>query len=245
MYRRVRQVRGFLVADVLDMVRFWPVSFFTIGLTSFYYLMLSAFVAPDQQVVFIGRFVGLAVLGVTLFQFSTRASAERLSDWHSSVKAFAFPLWVRFTARVGLVFGVSLLASVIVCVVGALRHGLHYDIRTTMALSLIVPLAVLFFAPLGACLGVVLHPRLTPVVVTVLYLGNAWAAGLWSANRAVPVGSLELAVPIVMLWDLSTGLVALDWVLVLPRLGVVVLSMIAGFSLAAWLSHRDEGEAYR
>lgn len=231
--------------DLIETVRFWPASLFSIVLTVFFYTMLAGFYPPVDRLSFTGKFVGLGVLGVSLFHLGTRVAGERLSDWNNTVRAFASPWWVRYAARMSVVFFVACLSSLSIAAAGAFLYGLDYDTVVTAAYVLCTFAALIICAPICACMALLLHPQVTPVATTIVYLANAWAAGFWSGSRGAPSGMIESILPIGIAWDLALSVVEMDWESALWRLIVLLLFAVGGFMLTGWLYRRDEGVGYR
>lgn len=245
MISRSRQVRGFFRVDLLDTVRYWYASMLSVMLTVFYYLMLGSLVPPEQLHEVTRGFVVLAAFGVTLFQFSTRSALERLHPWTSYLRTLPAPLWTRFAGRFLVVLLIAPISALAIVAASRIKFGLDYDGATLTTVLIAVVMASVIFAPIGACVGGLLHPRTLPSIATVCYIAMAWAGGLWSAGRSpASLGHLPQFLPLDVAQDMATTLTAGDLSGIL-RSSTIAAAWIGGALLiAAVVYARDEGEQF-
>ena len=242
---RWQQVCGFFRFDLLETLRLWQISLFSVALTAFYYVMLLEVMPRSDRGELTVAFVILAVLGVTMFQFSARVSYERINPWNSFVRTLPAPLWVKFGSRFLLVLLIASCASTVLVAVGIVRFGLEFDATTIVTIVAAVPIAAAVFAPMGACIGGTLDPRQTPAVITILYLSTAWSSGLWTGGHAPqfldPVGFL---LPLSAIRNLATAIAEGDWVAVPLTTVVAGTWMVGGTTLARRIYQREESQTF-
>jgi ABC-2 type transport system permease protein len=242
---RRRQVLGYFRVDLLDTLRFWPISLFSVALTAFYYAMLAEFIPPAYRDRLTVAFLILAVLGVAMFHFSARTSWDRIDPWHSFVRTLPAPLWVRFVARFLLVLSVASFSAIVLLAVGVIRFGLTLDATPMVTILVAVPVAAAVFAPVGACVGGTLHPRAAPTVLTIIYLFTAWSGGLWSGGRPPEaVRPIESVLPLFAIQRFATAIATADWATALPAVVVVGLWIAGGLLLSRGISLREEAQKF-
>jgi len=241
---RWRQVAGFFRVDLLDTMRFWQVSLFSVALTSFYYAMLVEFIPASNRNDLTVAFLILAVLSVTMFQFAARAAWDRIDPWYAFVRTLPAPLWVRFVARFLLVLAFASFSAIVLLAVGVIRFGLALDGTAIVTVLVAVPVAAAVFAPIGACFSR-LHPRIAPVALTVVYLGTAWSGGLWSAGRPPEVvGPIEAVLPLFAIQRFATAIANADWAAAGPTMVVASLWAVGALLLARGIYLREEVRAF-
>lgn len=218
---------------------------FSVALTVFYYMMLGSLVPPERLHEVTRGFVVLAAFGVTLFQFSARSALERLHPWSSYLRTLPAPLWTRLAGRFLVVLVIAPISALAIVAASRIKFGLDYDGATLATVLIAVVMAAVIFAPIGACIGGLLHPRTLPPIVTACYIAMAWAGGLWSAGQSPgSLGHLAQFFPLDIVQDVATTLVAGDLIGML-RSGTIAVAWIGGALLIAAIVYaRDEGEQF-
>ena len=99
------------------------------------------------------------------------------------------------------------------------------------------------FGLLGLALGYWINPRAASAVANLLWIGLAYAGGLWGE----PFYPLSLITPYLPTWLFvqATWRVALGQGMNIPAWSGLLIYAIAGGILAAWGYQRDEGLKYR
>ena len=230
---------------MLDTLRLWQIALFSVALTAFYYVMLLGTVSPSARSEVTVAFVILAVLGVTMFQFSAKISYERISPWNSFMRTLPAPLWVRFGSRFLLVLIVGSGASGLLVAVGIVRFHLMLSLTTVLTVALSVPIAVAVFAPIGACIGGTLDPRQAPAVITILYLSTAWSSGVWTGGQIPrPLHAIDFLLPLPAIRNLARAIGADDWAGVPSAMFVVGAWVLGALMVARRVYRREESRAF-
>jgi ABC-2 type transport system permease protein len=190
------------------------------------------------------RFAGFAVIGVSFFQFGVGIAAERDTPWETYLRTLPIGPGVRLGARLlsASVFAAPPPALLIAVALATTHASLSARQWFVFVGSLV--LGTLPFALLGIALGYWTPAKGALPVANLLYLGLAYAGGLWfSADNlphAVAAASPYLptrALADALLAGTAAGFPAGAWL----RLAAFA-AIFAG--LAAWGYRRDEGRRF-
>jgi ABC-2 type transport system permease protein len=191
-------------------------------------------------------FSAYAVLSIAFFQFGVGIAADREDPWEAYLRTLPVSIAQRFAGRLGsaLVFAAAATAPVIAIAVAArpvsltpLEWGRFLVVLAVGA----VPLGLL-----GIALGYWVPAKGALAVANLLYLGFAYAGGLWTGPSGLP-HAVELVAPYLptrqwgdVLWSAVRGgsWGGTHW---LALLGFGVLFG----AVAAWGYRRDEGQRFR
>jgi len=190
-------------------------------------------------------FAAYAVLGIAFFQFGVGISIDRSDPWEAYLRTLPVSVTQRFAGRVGsaIVFAAAATVPVVVIAVAARPVSLTPLAWAGFVLVLLVgsvPLALL-----GIALGYWVPAKGALPVANLVYLGFAYAGGLWTGPSGVP-HPVEVVAPYLptrqwgdVLWSAVHG----GW-------GGAHWLPLAGFSLAfAALAvagyRRDDGQRFR
>ena len=240
-----RQLGGFFRFDLIDTLRLWPISLFSVALTAFYYIMLLGAMSAAHRAALTVAFVILAVLGMAMFQFSAKVSYERMSPWNTYMRTLPVPMWVRFGSRFLIVLLMGACASAVLVTVGIVRFGLDFDASAIVTIVIAVPVAAAVFAPIGACIGGTLDPRQTPAVVTILYLITAWSSGVWTGGQSPRVlDGINFLLPLPAIRNLAVAITDADWIAVPLALIVAAGWMTGALAIARLVYRREENQAF-
>lgn len=191
-------------------------------------------------------FAAFAVIGVAFFQFGVGIAAARESPWERYLRTLPVSPLERLGARLlsAALFATWSAALVIAAAVGVAHAGLSAIVWAELAL--VLAFAIVPFGLLGIALGYWVSARAAVPLANLLYLGLAYAGGLWFRPSQLPrpVAAVSVFLPTRRLADLLAGVVAgapwsaIDWG------GLAAFSL--AFALAALLGYlRDEGRRYR
>jgi hypothetical protein len=230
---RLRQIGAFLWVDLIVFVRFWSISLFMVGMTTFYFLMLTRFSPVSMQQEVTLMFVILAVLSVALLHFGQRVALERKEQWTPFVRTLPVPTWAKLAARLALVLIAGTLAAALIMAAGTVSFGLVYDVRSVVAAIVAVPLAAMVFAPVCACMGGWATPNGISALTTVAFLAVTWSSGVWTAGQLPGLlAPVEFLLPVQAIRDAATAVASAQWAQALPGLAVVLAWALPAYLLA-------------
>jgi ABC-2 type transport system permease protein len=207
------------------------------------------FAVPGRDVdadVRMATFAGFAALGVAFFQFGVGIAAERASPWEAYLRTLPVGPGTRLAARV-------LSASVFAAASAAVVIGVAFAL-TPVALAPLgwIELAAALvagtapFALLGVAIGYWAPPRAALPLANLLYLGLAYAGGLWFRPQHLP-GAAQRVSSVLPTRALADVLAAAALGAAPPwRPWLALVGFAAAFAaLAAWGYRRDAGMRYR
>ena len=230
-------------AMTLELVRYPAYVVPTLLLPAVFFLFFvpSSGVDPTASMV---TFAGFAVIGVAFFQFGVGIAGERDTPWEAYVRTLPIGAVVRLGARLlsAAIFAAAAAATLVLAAVATTPASLAPVGWFVLAGSLL--LGTVPFALLGIALGYWTPAKGALPVANLLYLGLAYAGGLWfSADNlphAVAAASPYLptrALADALLAGTAAGFPAGAWL----RLAAFA-AIFAG--LAAWGYRRDEGRRF-
>jgi ABC-2 type transport system permease protein len=191
-------------------------------------------------------FAGFAAIGVAFFQFGVGIAVERASPWEAYLRTLPVSVSARLAARVISAAGFALVASAGLLVVAVATTDATLAAPRWIALGLALVLGTVPFALLGIALGYWVPERAALPVANLLYLGLAYAGGLWISARSLPDAVRPIS-PYLPTRALADALVAttagapVAW-----RSWLVLAAFGALFAvLAVWGYRRDEGMRFR
>jgi ABC-2 type transport system permease protein len=191
-------------------------------------------------------FAGFAAIGVAFFQFGVGIAVERASPWEAYLRTLPVGVWVRLGGRVISAAGFAAAASGSLLVVAVSTTGATLPASRWVALGLALVAGTIPFALLGIALGYWVPERGALPVANLLYLGLAYAGGLWIDARSLPA-----AVRVVSPWLPTRAFAdALVGTTSSPAIAWRSWIALAAFgtlfaALAAWGYRRDEGRRFR
>ena len=195
---------------------------------------------------FMASYCAFAVLGIAFFQFGVGLAQDRESPWEVFLRTLPVSATERFAGRIltALLFGFAAMVVVVVLAHLLTPAGLGAGAWLRLAFALLagsVPIALL-----GIALGYWASPKAALPVANVLYLGLAYAGGLWMRPRALPgfVAELSPYLPTRHYAEIAWAAVlgepwrAANW--------ISLAAFAAAFGgLAVMGYRRDEGRRYR
>ena len=191
-------------------------------------------------------FAGFAILGVALFQFGVGIAAERASPWEHYLRTLPARPSARFGGRIVSAVGFGGGAAGLVAVTALLLTPVSLQGGEWLLLGLTLALGAIPFALLGIALGYLASPRGALPTANLVYLGLAYAGGLWTTPTDLPdaVAGLSRALPTRALADALVGAVTpVPWSW---HPWAILLAYCGAFGAAAlWGYRRDEGERFR
>jgi ABC-2 type transport system permease protein len=142
-------------------------------------------------------FAAFAAIGVAFFQFGVGIATERVSPWERYLRTLPVPPLARLLARTlsAAFFATGAAAIVIVVAVATTSAALTPD--GWVELVAILAAGTVPFALLGTALGYWTPVRGALPIANLLYLGLAYAGGLWFPPDRLPgfVGRLSEFLP--------------------------------------------------
>ncbi len=196
--------------------------------------------------VLMASFSAYAVLSVAFFQFGVGIASDREDPWEAYLRTLPVGTATRFAARLAAatVFATASTAPVVVVAVATRPLALGAAAWCRFAAALLAgstPLALL-----GIALGYWVPARGALPVANLLYLGFAYAGGLWTGPSGLP-HAVELVAPYLptrqwgeVLWATVRGESwgGSHWI-------ALAAFAMAFAALAAWGYRRDEGQRFR
>jgi len=191
-------------------------------------------------------FAGFAAIGVAFFQFGVGIAVDRTSPWETYLRTLPVTVPGRLSARVLSAAGFAAGAAAIVVVAALVTTDAALDARRWAELGAALLIATIPFALLGIALGYWAPPRGALPIANLLYLGLAYAGGLWIRASELPpsVQRVSPFLPTRALADVLGNIVygkALT-----PRPWLALAAFTASFAVLAAVGYRrDEGKRYR
>lgn len=219
-----------------------PVLLFPVTL----FMVVVAFRADDAQATRLtASFCGLAVLSVALFDFGVGIAAERVTPWERFLRILPAPPGTRFASRVLAALAFALPAAGAVAVAGALTTPADLGLARVASLALALVVGAVPLALLGIALGYWLTPKGALPTSNLLFLGMAFAGGLWAPPEQLPhvVSAVSVVLPTRQFGELLWASVELEPP-GLPTVGILGAYCLAFGALAWWGYRRDEGERF-
>jgi ABC-2 type transport system permease protein len=221
---------------------------FSIPTLAFPAIFFAFFAIPrghEHSEVLLASFTAYAVLSVAFFQFGAALALDRVRPWEAFVRTLPVGIATRMCARAlsALLFATASTAVVVALALTTTSPAL----RPVDWARLLCALAVggVPFTLLGITLGYWLPPKSVIPIANILYLGLAYAGGLWTGPDALP-RTIEDGMRWLptrqwgeILWPAASGEPWRAW----PwfALGGYVILFAA---LSAWGYRRDEGRRY-
>ncbi len=218
----------------------------TLALPTLFFLLFGLPRRHADPSVLMASFAAYAVLGIAFFQFGVGISGEREDPWEGYLRTLPVSVAQRFAGRVGsaVVFAAAAAAPVVALAVAVRPVSLSAGSWLRFVLVLVVggtPLALL-----GIALGYWIPAKGALPVANLVYLGIAYAGGLWTGPDELP-RPVERFAPFLptrqwadVLWSAvrGGGWAGSHW------LALLGFSLLFG-ALAAWGYRRDEGQRFR
>jgi ABC-2 type transport system permease protein len=232
-------------AQTLELLRYPAASVPTLALPALFFVFFGLSRPAELATPTMASFAAFAILGVAFFQFGVGIAADRVSPWERYLRTLPVGSRTRFGARLLSAFAFALGAAgvVIVLAVAATSASLSAARWGLLLLTLIA--GAIPFALLGIAIGYWASPKAALPFANVLYLGLAYAGGLWTAPHALP-HIVETIAPILptRAWnELLVAAVGLQPASAGPLVELCVASVLFS-SLAALGYRRDEGQSY-
>ncbi|MFD0557001.1 hypothetical protein FB566_2253 [Stackebrandtia endophytica] len=242
---RLRQIDAFIRADLIGLIRYWYASLLSVGMTLFYYSVFAGNVEGPGIDYITYTFVGLAVLAASVFKFAGQIAGERSMDWFMFVRTTPAPLWTRFAAYTLVSLLLGFISAFGIITVGKIFFGFEFGTPDLIALPVIVLFGTMIFVPVGIGIGYGFHPRVAPVIASVVYLFSALGSGLFTAGQS-PLNNpaLEQWLPLTVTQRFSAALVAGEGVELAAPLGMAVGWATVALIVATIAYRRDEGERF-
>lgn len=208
-----------------------------------------AFGLPQRHTdpaVLMASFSAYAVLSIAFFQFGVGIATDREDPWEAYLRTLPVGPGIRFAGRLASAIAFATAATVPVVVVAVATRPLSLSAAAWCRFALVLVAGSAPLALLGIALGYWVPARGALPVANLLYLGFAYAGGLWTGPSGLP-HAVELVAPYLptrqwgeVLWAAVRGESwgGSHW--------LALAAFAAAFgALAAWGYRRDEGQRFR
>jgi ABC-2 type transport system permease protein len=207
------------------------------------------FVAPRSRAdtdVLMATFAGFAAIGVAFFQFGVGIAVERSSPWETYLRTLPVGVGTRLAARVASASLFAAAAAAVLVAVALLSTDASLAPLRWCELAVTLLAGSIPFALLGIALGYWAPPRGALPIANLLYLGLAYAGGLWIRPQNLPAAVAGVS-PYLPTRSLSDELAAaVDGQPFEPAAGARLAAFSLLFAaLAVWGYRRDEGRRFR
>jgi ABC-2 type transport system permease protein len=242
----MKLVRAHTRALTIELMRHPAYLVPTLAFPTLFFLAFAGSGPPPQASVRMATFAGFAAIGVAFFQFGVGIAVERESPWERYLRTLPVSLRVRMLARVLSAALFATTAAMLVLVAGAGVTHVPLAAAGWFALAGMLVAGAVPFALLGIALGYWVPPRGALPIANVLYLGLAYAGGMWMRPDQLPHGIRGLSpfLPSRALRDALAAAVGGTSPPVLSLLALAAFGCAFG-ALAVWGYRRDEGRRYR
>lgn len=242
----MRLLLAYASTTTLELLRYPAYVVPTLLFPAMFFLFFAAAASGRTAAVAVCTFAGFAAIGVAFFQFGVGIAGERASPWEMYLRTLPAPAWTRVGARV---FSASLFAAASAAAVvaaGLATTDAALPAARWAQLAAVLALGIVPFALLGTALGYWTSPRAALPLANVLYLGLAYAGGLWIRPARLPpaVRAVSPFLPTRRLGDALAAVAAgspwqwRDWLL--------LAGFTLGFGALALAGYRrDEGQRFR
>ena len=129
--------------------------------------------------VLMSYYAAFAVLGVAFYQFGVGIAAERVLPWTAFVRALPVSAAARFGARIMSALAFALASATLVVVVAVATTPVQLDAGDWGRFALTIAAGSVPFALFGIALGYWLSPKGALPVANLLFIGLAYAGGLF------------------------------------------------------------------
>jgi ABC-2 type transport system permease protein len=218
----------------------------TLALPVCFYVLFGLPQSPSDPTVLMASFAAYAILGVAFFQFGVGIAIEREEPWEAYLRTLPAPVAVRFAGRLAsaLVFAAASVAPVLV--VAAALRPISLSASGWLRLALVLGAGAIPLGLLGIALGYWVPAKGALPVANLLYLGFAYAGGLWTGTQDLP-RAVEAIGPYLPTrqWEdvLSNTVRGGDWG---GHHWLALLGFSLAFAAAAAAGYRrDEGRRFR
>jgi len=217
----------------------------TLALPTLFFLAFAGPRSGGHPAVRMATFAGFAAIGVAFFQFGVGIAVERDSPWERYLRTLPVSLRARMLARVLSAALFATAAAMLVLVAGMGITHASVAAADWVALTAMLVAGVVPFALLGIALGYWAPARAALPIANLLYLGLAYAGGLWMRPDELPHAVRALS-PFLPSRALGDALAASVGGQPLPVRSLLELAAFGcAFAVfAAWGYRRDEGRRY-
>jgi ABC-2 type transport system permease protein len=241
----MRLVRAHARALTVELLRHPAYLVPTLAFPTLFFLAFAGSRSRDQASVRMATFAGFAAIGVAFFQFGVGIAVERDSPWERYLRTLPVSPRERMLARVLSAALFATAAAILVLVAGAGVTHASVAARGWVVLAGMLVAGVVPFALLGIALGYWTPPRAALPIANVLYLGLAYAGGMWISPGQLPHGIRALS-PFLPSRALSDALTASVGGTSPSARSLLELAAFgcAFAAFAMWGYRRDEGRRY-
>jgi len=160
----------------------------TLGFPAMFFLFFGSPLHGPPATYALCSFAAFAALGVAFFQFGVGIAAERASPWELYLRTLPAPVSARLFGRLLSAAAFASAASLAVVAVALATTDARLPPVGWVRLMLALALGLVPFGLLGIALGYWATPRGALPFANVLYLGLAYAGGLWIPPARLPHG---------------------------------------------------------
>ena len=226
-------------AMTLELARYPAYAVPTLALPAVFFLFFAAGMHADATAR-MATFAGFAALGVAFFQFGVGIASERDTPWETFLRALPLAPLTRIGARLLSAAGFAAAAATVTIGVALATTSASLSAVRWSELAAALLVGIVPFALLGIALGYWVPARAALPVANLLYLGLAYAGGLWFRTGALPARVAAIS-PYLPTGALAGALLGAARGTAPPRpwLTLAVCALLFG-GLAGWGYRRDE-----
>jgi ABC-2 type transport system permease protein len=240
----MKLTRLYTWAGVLELLRYPSYSVPTLLFPSIIFTVFGSRQKGAPSEALLASYAGLALLGISFFQFGVGIAAERATSWQRFVRVLPAPPSARVLGRFlsALVFGAG--SCIPLFGIAYATTGVRLAPSQWVLLVAVLLVGAAPFALFGIAIGYWSSPKGALPVANVVYLSLSYLGGLWTASQHLPsaLSSVSLWLPTRLWGGLLTASVGDGpW----PWRAVALIGYAALFGwLAVWGFRRDEGERF-
>ncbi|MCW2976104.1 MAG: type transporter [Actinomycetia bacterium] len=174
------------VAQLRQLARYPMFLVPTLALPVGFYALFGLPQSRSDPTVLMASFAAYAILGVAFFQFGVGIAIEREEPWEAYLRTLPASAAVRFAGRLGsaLVFAAASVAPVLI--LAAATRPISLSAVGWLRLAFVLGAGAVPLGLLGIALGYWVPAKGALPVANLLYLGFAYAGGLWTGPRGLP-----------------------------------------------------------
>lgn len=174
-------------AQTLELARYPTFVVPTLGFPALFFLLFGLPRAGgDRADALLASFAAYAALSVAFFQFGVGIAAERVRPWETFLRTLPVGTGTRLGARAVSALAFAAGAVGLVVAIALATTDVTIDGASWARLGVALAAGSLPFTLLGIALGYWLPPKAALPVANILYLGLAYAGGLWTGPTGLP-----------------------------------------------------------
>jgi ABC-2 type transport system permease protein len=140
----------------------------------------------DVGAMMLASFGGYGLVSLAIFTFGVDIAHERGRGWWRVLRASPVPSWVYFTAKIvmALLYGVVIIA--LLAAIAILLGGVSLPLSRWLAISGMLLVGAVVFAPFGFALAFFARPRAASTIGNLIFLPLSFASGFFFPLSELP-----------------------------------------------------------